>query len=172
MHAFEPFSEAHGPGTRAVLWLQGCTLGCPGCSVPETHPRRGHRVGVDEMFAQFAVLDGWIEGVTITGGEPLQQRRPVLRLLARLRAETSLPVILSTGYTWDEVVRMPGAAALLDRVDALLAGRYERGLRLDRGLRGSSNRTVHLFTDRYTPEDLGAARDAEPAGRADGPEFS
>ncbi len=24
-------SRANGPGVRAVIWVQGCTIGCPGC---------------------------------------------------------------------------------------------------------------------------------------------
>ncbi|TYB45422.1 4Fe-4S single cluster domain-containing protein [Actinomadura chibensis] len=168
VHAFEPFSEANGPGVRAVVWLQGCTLACPGCFNPETHGRLGREVGVDELFACIAVLGGRIEGVTISGGEPLQQFRPLLRLLARIRAETSLSVLVLTGYGWDEIVRMPGAAALRERVDVLLAGRYRRDRRLGRGLRGSSNKTVHLFTDRYTEADLDAVPDAEVIIRADG----
>ncbi|WP_207936642.1 4Fe-4S single cluster domain-containing protein [Actinomadura sp. KC216] len=154
VHAFEPYSRANGPGTRAVVWLQGCTLACPGCFAPETHAGGGLEVTVDEMFAHIAVLGGRIEGVTITGGEPLQQFRPLLRLLGRIREETSLSALVLTGFGWDEIVRMPGAAALRERVDVLVAGRYERDLRLRRGLRGSSNKTVHLFTDRYTTSDL------------------
>src|SRR5262249_36419180 len=30
-----------GPGTRAVLWVQGCPLRCPGCVAPETLPFAG-----------------------------------------------------------------------------------------------------------------------------------
>ncbi|MFI0373387.1 4Fe-4S single cluster domain-containing protein [Actinomadura sp. 1N219] len=168
VHAFEPYSRADGPGARAVVWLQGCTLGCPGCWTPETHPRGGHEVAVDELFAHIAGLGGRIEGVTVSGGEPLQQFRPLLRLLTRIREETSLSVLVLTGFGWDEIVRMPGAAALRERVDVLLAGRYERDLRLGRGLRGSSNKTVHLFTDRYTAADLDAVPDAELIIRADG----
>ncbi|WP_165495249.1 4Fe-4S single cluster domain-containing protein [Actinomadura roseirufa] len=155
VHDFEAAVTDHGPGVRAVLWLQGCTLGCPGCRVPETHPRRGYEVTPDGMFAHIAALTGTVEGVTITGGEPLQQFRPLLRLLTRVREETSLSVILLTGHRWDEVARMAGAAALRDRVDVLLAGRYERERRVGTGLLGSSNRTVHLFTSRYTLADLG-----------------
>ncbi|WP_171064533.1 4Fe-4S single cluster domain-containing protein [Actinomadura soli] len=172
VHAFEPYSETSGPGTRAVVWLQGCTLGGPGCWTPDTHPRGGHAVTVDELFAHIAGLGGRIEGVTVSGGEPLQQFRPLLRLLTRIREETSLSVLLLTGFGWDEIVRMPGAAALRERVDVLIAGRYERDLRLGRVPRGSSNRTVHLFTDRYTAADLDAVPGAEVIIRADGPAIS
>nr|WP_241266526.1 4Fe-4S single cluster domain-containing protein [Streptomyces scabichelini] len=168
LHGFEPYSAANGPGTRAVVWVQGCTLGCPGCFNPETHERGGGETTVDELFERIVRLGDRVEGVTISGGEPLQQREPVLRLLARIRAETSLSAVLFTGYRWSEVTRMPEAAALCDSVDVLLAGRYESGQRIARGLRGSANKTVHLFGDRYALHDLDAVPDAEVVIHPDG----
>ena len=161
LHAFEPVSAANGPGTRAVVWVQGCTLGCAGCFNPLTHPRGGAEVAVDELAARIAELGEAIEGVTISGGEPLQQRGAVLELLRRLRAGTPLSAILFTGYRYEEVLRMPGAAALRGCVDVLIAGRYEHHRRLARGLRGSAGKTVHLFTGRYTLADLDEVPDAE-----------
>ena len=43
IHAIEPRSRANGPGVRFVVWLQGCTLGCPGCFNPSTHAAAGGR---------------------------------------------------------------------------------------------------------------------------------
>ncbi|MGI5195814.1 4Fe-4S single cluster domain-containing protein [Streptomyces sp. CA-288835] len=172
LHGFEPYSAANGPGTRAVVWVQGCTLGCPGCFNPETHERGVERgleeTPVDELFERIRSLGDRIEGVTISGGEPLQQREPVLRLLARIRAETPLSAVLFTGYRWPEVTRMPDAEALFASVDVLLAGRYESARRIARGLRGSANKTVHLFGDRYTLHDLEAVPDAEVVIHPDG----
>ncbi|WP_165978110.1 4Fe-4S single cluster domain-containing protein [Actinomadura darangshiensis] len=168
LHGFEPYSAANGPGTRAVVWVQGCTLGCPGCFNPESHGRGGDETDVDELFDRVRGLGDAVEGVTISGGEPLQQCEPVLRLLGRIRAETSLSAVLFTGYRWAEVARMPKAAGLRDRVDVLLAGRYEPQQRIARGLRGSANKTVHLFSDRYTLDDLVAVPDAEVVIHPDG----
>ena len=72
LHGFEPCSAANGPGRRAVLWVQGCTLACPGCFNPRTHDRSGDQVGVDELFSRIDQLGDRIEGVTVSGGEPLQ----------------------------------------------------------------------------------------------------
>src|SRR3989442_11694395 len=107
IHGFEPASAANGPGTRAVVWVQGCTLGCPGCFNPSTHPRAGVESTVDDLFARIAGLGAGIEGVTITGGEPLQPRGPVVALLQRIRAATSLSVILLTRYRWPQAARLP-----------------------------------------------------------------
>ena len=168
LHAFEPHSVANGPGTRAVLWVQGCTLGCAGCFNPETHPRGGDEISVDELFGRILALGDRIEGVTVSGGEPLQQRHAVLALLTRIRGETPLSTIVFTGYAWPEVTRMPDLAALQCCVDVLIAGRYDATRRSAHGLRGSSNKTIHLFSDRYTLNDLDTVPDAEVIIHPDG----
>jgi len=56
IHEMISASRVNGPGRRAVVWFQGCTLACPGCWNPETH-------GFDDR-PQRSVEDvgGWILG--------------------------------------------------------------------------------------------------------------
>lgn len=169
IHQFLPQSRVNGPGVRAVLWVQGCSLGCPGCFNPETHSfESGESVLVDDLLARLAALEGTIEGLTISGGEPLQQRLPLLHLLGRVRQETSLTTLLFSGFTWAEIQQMPDAEALLACLDVLIAGRYEAGQRLARELRGSANKTVHFLTNRYSLSDLQALPPVEVIITAEG----
>jgi anaerobic ribonucleoside-triphosphate reductase activating protein len=162
LHHFLTTSRANGPGTRAVVWLQGCSLHCPGCFNPQTHPFAGGEVvPVAEMFTRLVGLGDAVEGVTLSGGEPLQQLPAVVALLRRLRTETKLSVLVFTGFGWDEVQGFPEAGELLACIDVLIAGRYDEGRRVAHGLLGSSNKTVHFLTPRYTPADLEAVPEAE-----------
>ena len=162
IHHFLPLSRANGPGARAVFWVQGCSLGCPGCFNPETHLLGGGQaVAVADLVQRLVALVPSIEGITISGGEPLQQPAPLLALLQQVKQESELSVLLLTGFSWPEVQRMPGAPALLANVDVLLAGRYQQASRLARDLRGSANKTVHFLTRRYTAADLRAVPPAE-----------
>ena len=162
LHAFVPVSRANGPGTRSVLWTQGCSLGCPGCFNPETHSSKGGTsVTADALFERILAQGDRIEGVTVSGGEPLQQVRALLPLLQRLRRETSLSVLLLTGYEVEEVRHLAAADALLDCLDVLVAGRYDASRKLALGLRGSSNKSAHFLTTRYGPADLQAVAPAE-----------
>src|SRR5581483_9095005 len=123
LHQFLPASRANGPGVRAVLWTQGCSLGCPGCFNPQTHSFSGGEVvAVEELFARLVGLGDRIEGVTLSGGEPLQQRPAVLSLLRRIRSETPLSVLVFTGFSWQEVQRFPEVESLLACIDVLIAG--------------------------------------------------
>lgn len=156
VHRLLERARANGPGLRAALWVQGCSLGCPGCFNPETHSlHAGESVTVNELARRVTTIRG-IEGVSILGGEPLQQRRAVLSLVRTLRAESDLSVILFTGFTLPEVERMPEGREILGLIDVLIAGRYDETKRLARGLRGSANKTVTFLTSRYTERDFEA----------------
>jgi anaerobic ribonucleoside-triphosphate reductase activating protein len=142
--------------------VQGCSLGCPGCFNPETHPFGGGEIiAIETLFQRIAALQDEVEGLTISGGEPLQQRPALLALLQRIRGETSLSVLLLTGFSWAELRQMPQAEALLACLDVLIAGRYDASQRLARGLQGSANKTIHFLTNRYDMSDLQATPPAE-----------
>ncbi len=162
IHQFLPHSQTNGPGVRAVIWVQGCSLKCPGCFNPETHPLDGGQlVAVNGLYQRIVALGNNIEGITISGGEPLQQHQSLLALLRRVRQETDLSVLIFTGYTMKEVEQMPDAETLLGYIDVLIAGRYVAPQRFARDLRGSANKVLHLLTNRYTIEDLHQVPPAE-----------
>ncbi len=160
-HALLEASRANGPGLRAVLWLQGCTLGCPGCFNPATHPSQGgQRRTVRALVERICRLPG-VEGLTVSGGEPLQQLAPLAALLAGVRRRSALSVVVFTGFTLEEAQRLPGAERLLGLVDVLIAGRYLAEQRLARGLLGSANKQMHFLSGRYAPADFAGLPEAE-----------
>ena len=162
IHQFQPASLSNGPGWRAVIWLQGCTLACPGCFNPQTHaPAGGQWLAVDDLVEQILALQPSIEGITISGGEPLQQLPGLLAFLARIRAASNLSSLLFSGFTWTEIQKMPQASRLLANIDVLIAGRYDGNQRVAHGLLGSQNKTVHFLTNRYAIIDLQAVPEAE-----------
>ncbi|HNT54298.1 MAG TPA: 4Fe-4S single cluster domain-containing protein [Anaerolineaceae bacterium] len=168
LHHLETHSRANGPGLRAVVWVQGCTLGCPGCFNPATHSRRGGtRVAVAELAARLLAIPD-VTGVTISGGEPLQQLPAVGALVQQLRRQSGLTLILFTGYSWTEVTTRPGTAALLDQLDVLISGRYLAGSDPAHGLRGSSNQEIHFLTSRYGAGDFATVPEAEIILSAEG----
>lgn len=168
LHSFVPHSRANGPGLRAVVWVAGCSLHCAGCFNPATHdPALGQVISVADLFSQIVSTPG-IEGVTLTGGEPLPQPGPVLALLRRLRAETKLSTLLFTGFWPHEIARMPFRDELPPLLDVLIAGRYEHGRRNASGLIGSASKTVHFYTERYQTHDLAAIPPAEVIISSDG----
>lgn len=160
VHAIEERSRANGPGARFVVWLQGCTLGCPGCFNPATHePAGGRETTVAEIADQLARTHG-IEGVSLSGGEPLQQAEAAIALLDAART-LGLSTLAFSGYALDEIRSLPHGADVLARLDVLIDGRYVAGERLATGLRGSANQRIHLLTTRYQRADVEATPVAE-----------
>lgn len=159
VHGVEARSRANGPGARFVVWFQGCTLGCPGCFNPTTHPAEGGRVvPVAELAAQMAAAG--VEGLSLSGGEPLQQPAAAAALLEAARA-LGLSTLAFSGYTLEEIRDLPGGADVLARLDVLIDGRYRSTERLANGLRGSENQRIQLLTRRYSLADVEATPVAE-----------
>jgi anaerobic ribonucleoside-triphosphate reductase activating protein len=156
IHATEARSRANGPGARFVVWFQGCSLGCPGCFNPATHPVGGDEVDVDELLARV----GDVEGISLSGGEPMQQPAAALALVEGARAR-GLSTLMFSGYTIDEIRALPEGPAVLAALDVLIDGRYVAGQRLASGLRGSSNQSIHLLSPRYALGDVEATPVAE-----------
>jgi anaerobic ribonucleoside-triphosphate reductase activating protein len=159
VHAVEPRSRANGPGARFVVWMQGCTLGCAGCFNPTTHDATGGRsVPIAELAAQLAASGA--EGLSLSGGEPLQQPTAAAALLDAARA-LGMSTLAFSGYSIEEIRALPGGPEVLARLDVLVDGRYVSTERLAEGLRGSANQRIQLLTRRYSLADVEATPVAE-----------
>jgi anaerobic ribonucleoside-triphosphate reductase activating protein len=167
LHAKLERSWANGPGTRSVVWVQGCTLGCVGCFNPETHDR-------DAASENWTVSDlvSWVvrndvDGLTISGGEPLQQSAAVLALGQACR-QRGLSTIVFSGYSKAELETRFGAAKLSASFDAVVTGRFRQDARTSRGFLASDNQTLWLLTQRHTETDFADVPDAEVVVRGSG----
>ncbi len=80
VHSFETFGTLDGPGTRFVLFLQGCMFRCKYCHNRDTWPvDEGQLYSVEELVNEILPYTPFFDtsggGVTVTGGEPLLQRQ-------------------------------------------------------------------------------------------------
>lgn len=155
LHSILDCSRGNGPGLRSVIWFQGCTLGCPGCFNPDTLPNEPRiALAVDELVDRLIGLGNAVEGVSLTGGEPFQQPEGLYALVSALRNRTELSILVFSGYTRGEILRMPLGEEILLRTDVLIAGRYLKKRHLGRRLLGSANQKIHLLSGRYSLRDF------------------
>lgn len=140
-----------GPGTRAVLWVQGCPFRCPGCIAPETLAFDGGQVVDVALLAEQIVKLDDIEGVSFSGGEPMSQATALVRLVDLVRGERNLSFMSYTGFTLDYLHGRGTAAqkSLLERLDILIDGPYVAARHSDLRWRGSDNQQVHFLSSRY-----------------------
>ncbi|MFJ2131355.1 4Fe-4S single cluster domain-containing protein [Streptomyces sp. NPDC087228] len=139
-----------GPGRRLGVWVQGCPLACAGCMSRHTwDPRGGRDVGVERLAAlwRHGLADGY-DGLTVSGGEPLEQPQALAALLDavdRVRHEagrTDADVLVYTGWEDAEIAASPRAAAALALADAVITGRYRAGEPTRLVWRGSANQRL------------------------------
>ena len=135
-------SVVDGPGLRNVVFAQGCMHGCPGCHNPQAQPMGGG--------ALMSVAELWGEvrgnpltmGLTISGGEPFLQPRP-LAALARLAKGAGLSVWVFTGFVFEQLLAGEGNMALLRYADVLVDGPFVQELKTySLPWRGSSNQRL------------------------------
>ncbi|MFC5753709.1 4Fe-4S cluster-binding domain-containing protein [Actinomadura rugatobispora] len=168
VHGVLARSRANGPGLRFTVWSQGCSLGCPGCFNPETHRPEGPVRTAGELAAAALAAAGDIEGVTLTGGEPLEQPAAVAAFCAEVTARGGLGVVGLTGFTREEIEADPGRLAAVADADMVVAGRYNPRLHLGAGLRGSANKMYWARTGRYRAADFEDVPETEMVIAPDG----
>lgn len=149
IHNIIPISEVNGPGKRFTFWVQGCDRNCISCFNPETHSfEKNKNINTDILFNKI-ISQQKIEGISISGGEPFAQAEALLELLIKLKKQTSLSVLIFTGYTLTEIQNNTIYKKLLNYIDILVAGPYVDELKTNHTLLSSSNQQVHFFTQRY-----------------------
>ena len=169
IHGFIAHSRVNGPGVRAVVYFQGCNLGCVGCWNPATHAFAGTSRGVQDLAEQVAVADRThaLDGVTFSGGEPMQQASDLLgliRLLKRTRPEISIGMYsgyaereLESGRFWTrygiaQEARRRVWVDIKQQLDFAVLGRFVAARPTQLPMRTSTNQVLRLFSNRYREE--------------------
>lgn len=131
-----------GPGFRTAIYAAGCPNHCPGCHNPESWDiNAGRPTAVDELLRR--ILSDDFADVTFSGGDPMFQAQGFTALAREIKAASQKTIWCYTGFTFEDCLSDPVRRGLLEEVDVLVDGRFERSLR-DETLRfrGSSNQRI------------------------------
>jgi anaerobic ribonucleoside-triphosphate reductase activating protein len=141
----ERHSSVNGPGVRYVLFTQGCPHACPGCQNPDTwSPTAGVSYDTEDIINDI-LSTKYIDGVTLSGGDPLFQAKPILEIVKALN-EKKINIWCYTGWTYEQLDSLqagPEAKEVLSYLDVLVDGRFVLSL-LSRDCiyRGSTNQRL------------------------------
>lgn len=103
VHSIETFGTVDGPGIRYVIFLQGCQFRCAYCHNPDTwNFDGGKEYSVDELVEDICKYKRYIEGVTVSGGEPLLQIDFLIELFTRVKNEGLTTCIDTNGGVFDK----------------------------------------------------------------------
>ena len=171
IHAIVRCSRVNGPGLRAVVYFQGCTVGCRSCWNPETHPFAGEERTIEAVTATALAghRERLFDGVTFSGGEPMQQAADLVTLIESIH--NRLPALsfgLYSGYSEQELAsgrywcrtELPRVArqelwnSIQRHLDFAVLGRYVADRPSALPLRTSANQRLKLFSDRYCEQDF------------------
>lgn len=118
IHSLESFGTVDGPGTRFVVFVQGCPMRCAYCHNPDTWAMTGGTMMEPaEIIEQYErnrpfYKDG---GLTVTGGEPLMQIDFLIDLFTLAKEKDIHTCIDTSGIAFK-----PGNTALIKKLDKLM----------------------------------------------------
>ena len=120
IHSLESFGTVDGPGTRFVVFVQGCPMRCAYCHNPDTWEMNGgtlmepsYIIEQYEKNSSYYMNGG---GITVTGGEPLMQPDFLIELFTLAKAKNIHTCIDTSGIAFN-----PDNAALLAKMDQLMS---------------------------------------------------
>lgn len=90
VHSIETFGSVDGPGTRFIIFLQGCAMRCLYCHNVDTWDgqKGGELRTADDLLDQaerYRPYWGPEGGITVSGGEPLLQLDFLLDLFQKAK---------------------------------------------------------------------------------------
>ena len=136
------YDIANGIGVRVSLFVSGCNHRCKGCFNSEAWDfNYGKKFDINAENEILHVLEKpYIKGLSVLGGEPLQQDSTLLEFLRKVKSKfPNKSIWLYTGYTYEQIKDKKE----LDYIDVLVDGKFVEALK-DIGLqfRGSSNQRI------------------------------
>ena len=133
-----------GPGRRLGVWLQGCSIRCPGCVSVDTWDADIGGIGLDQLLTAVTRHAEEADGLTVSGGEPFDQPEALAALLLHWRDLSDRSSFVFTGR------EMVDIAPWLERnqglVDAVMTGPFRSDVPQTLALRGSDNQRLHTLT--------------------------
>jgi len=138
-------SKVQGPGTRFTVWVQGCSIHCQGCQNKDTWDfDSGESISIDFLATQ--IKNSPSPGLTITGGEPLDQLDAVYSLISKVNQYKD--IFLCSGYTLKQIIDDPYKKKILGCIDMICAGPFDKSQICSSEWKGSRNQEIACFTKR------------------------
>ncbi len=118
IHSLESFGTVDGPGTRFVVFVQGCPMRCAYCHNPDTWAMNGGTLmEPEEIFEQYKRNEPFYKGggITVTGGEPLMQIDFLIELFTIAKQNNVHTCIDTSGIAYN-----PENSSFIQKLDTLM----------------------------------------------------
>lgn len=141
-------SLVNGEGIRMVFFFSGCKRNCKGCHNTDLQSFSvGKNYSVNELVNK-AINSKMIDGVTLSGGDPIYQHEEILELCRELK-KNNINIWMYTGETLTGVLEKN--KALIKYIDVIVDGEFKEQLKGDFRYKGSSNQKIYKlnFLEKY-----------------------
>ena len=118
IHSLESFGTVDGPGSRFVVFVQGCPMRCAYCHNPDTWSTVGGKMmEPEQILEQYERNKSFSRGggITVTGGEPLLQIDFLIDLFQKAKEKDIHTCIDTSGIVFN-----PDNKALIEKLDKLM----------------------------------------------------
>lgn len=135
-----------GPGLRYSIYISGCNHKCEGCHNPQSW-NENEGVLLTPSFLDDIVSEIkkniFLDGVTISGGDPFFNPKELLLFLKKIKKETKQNIWCYTGYTLEYLLKHDEYSEPLKYIDTLVDGPFVKSLyNPNLFFRGSSNQRI------------------------------
>lgn len=136
----------YGPGKRLLVYLKGCSIHCEGCVNSHLWSFDGGiKISAEEIISICKKEN--VEGITLHGGEPLDQAGELEKVINLAKA-FRYTIVLFTGYLYRELNSIQ--KRVWNKSDLVIAGRFDLNKRnVNLQFRGSSNQKVYTHHGPY-----------------------
>lgn len=129
-------SFVNGDGCRFVVFTQGCKHHCLGCQNPDTWDMNaGEETSVFDIASEIR-KHPYIDGITLSGGDPFYQQEECIKLLDLL---PGVNIWCYTGFEYEQIKD----TELAKKCDVLVTGPFIESLKCESYMYGSSNQEIH-----------------------------
>ena len=141
----------NGFGCRLTIWISGCNRKCPGCHNPHTWKYdQGKELLSDEVMDKIFYKAGqdYIQGITLSGGDPFDQGEEHLKELLEFIKEFKLrfpskDIWVYSGGLYEDFMKDNILREILLWCDVLVDGPFIQEKKiLDLPFRGSTNQRI------------------------------
>lgn len=143
---------ANGEGIRTTIFVTGCYHNCKDCFNQEYQDFNYGKKFDKEIIKEILdkMREPYINGLSILGGEPLENVGILIELCEEVKKEyPEKDIWMWTGYTYEEVLngktkeKKEEVFRLLKLIDVVVDGRFNHKLKnLSLKFRGSSNQRI------------------------------
>lgn len=123
--SIKDMSLVDGEGTRLVIFTTGCIHNCPGChnkDFQNYNYSEAIDMTTEQIIDYIKERKEWIDGITLSGGDPLFQLNATKELIHTIRKDKvlkDLNIWLFTGYLFKDIPQ-----TIKNNVDVIIDGPF------------------------------------------------